>query len=137
MMELLCPAGSMPALKAAIEHGADAVYVGLKDETNARHFAGLNLDQAGLTEAARYVHQHGKKLHVAINTFAHVDTFEHWRRAVDMAVKAGADELILADMAVLASARSEEHTSELQSRPHLVCRPLLAKNNYHHKLITD
>ncbi|WP_404409483.1 U32 family peptidase [Pseudidiomarina marina] len=112
-MELLCPAGSMPALKAAIEHGADAVYVGLKDETNARHFAGLNLDQAGLSEAARYVHQHGKKLHVAINTFAHADTFENWRRAVDMAVKAGADVLILADMAVLAYAADRYPKVEL------------------------
>ena len=70
-MELLCPAGSIPALKAAIENGADAVYVGLKDETNARHFAGLNLNAMKLAEAADYVHRHGKKMHVAINTFAH------------------------------------------------------------------
>ncbi|VDY98210.1 protease yhbU [Escherichia coli] len=34
-MELLCPAGNLPALKAAIENGADAVYIGLKDDTNA------------------------------------------------------------------------------------------------------
>ena len=33
-MELLCPAGNLPALKAAIENGADAVYIGLKDDTN-------------------------------------------------------------------------------------------------------
>ena len=31
-MELLCPAGNLPALKSAVEHGADAVYVGLKDD---------------------------------------------------------------------------------------------------------
>ncbi|GAB7194236.1 hypothetical protein OS31_43370 [Dickeya oryzae] len=43
-MELLCPAGNLPALKAAIDHGADAVYIGLKDDTNARHFAGLNFN---------------------------------------------------------------------------------------------
>ncbi len=42
-MELLCPAGNLPALKAAIENGADAVYIGLKDDTNARHFAALTL----------------------------------------------------------------------------------------------
>ncbi|MEE2002346.1 peptidase U32 family protein [Alkalimonas sp. MEB108] len=100
-MELLCPAGSVPALKAAIEHGADAVYVGLKDETNARHFAGLNLDQLKLKEAADYVHRHGRKLHVAINTFAHPNSWQRWQEAVDSAVKAGADALILADMAVL------------------------------------
>ena len=44
-MELLCPAGNLPALKAAIENGADAVYIGLKDDTNARHFAGLNFTE--------------------------------------------------------------------------------------------
>ena len=45
-MELLCPAGNLPALKAAIENGADAVYIGLKDDTNARHLAG-NLHHVG------------------------------------------------------------------------------------------
>lgn len=47
-MELLCPAGNLPALKAAIENGADAVYIGLKDDTNARHFAGLNFTEKKL-----------------------------------------------------------------------------------------
>jgi putative protease len=70
-MELLCPAGNLPALKAAIENGADAVYIGLKDDTNARHFAGLNFTGKKLQEAVSFVHQHGRKLHIAINTFAH------------------------------------------------------------------
>ncbi|MFC6439772.1 peptidase U32 family protein [Bowmanella sp. JS7-9] len=112
-MELLCPAGSMPALKAAIEHGADAVYIGLKDDTNARHFAGLNFDEATLKDAARYVHQHGKKLHVAINTFAHPANFQRWQYAVDSAVQAGADVLILADIAVLAYAAERYPKVEL------------------------
>ena len=42
VMELVCPAGNLPSLKAAVDNGADAVYVGFKDDTNARHFAGLN-----------------------------------------------------------------------------------------------
>jgi len=100
-MELLCPAGSMPALKAAIENGADAVYVGLRGETNARHFTGLNLDQSGLRDAVKYVHQHGRKIHVAINTFAHPQNYSHWQAAVDHAVQAGVDVLIIADIAVL------------------------------------
>jgi O2-independent ubiquinone biosynthesis protein UbiU len=112
-MELLCPAGSMPALKTAIEHGADAVYIGLKDETNARHFAGLNFDQQQLVNAAHYVHQQGKKLHVAINTFAHPDSWHHWQNAVDIAVDAGADVLILADIAVLAYAAERYPKTEL------------------------
>ncbi|HBI05620.1 MAG TPA: protease, partial [Erwinia persicina] len=103
-MELLCPAGNLPALKAAIDNGADAVYIGLKDETNARHFAGLNFTDKRLQEAARYVHQRKRKLHVAINTFAHPDGYVRWQRAVDMAAHAGADALILADIAMLAYA---------------------------------
>ena len=115
-MELLCPAGSLPALKAAIDHGADAVYVGLKDDTNARHFAGLNLAGAGLDEAVQYVHRHGRKIHVAINTFAHPDGWQRWQRAIDVAVNSGADVLILADISLLAYAHEryphiEKHLS--------------------------
>ncbi|GGD77521.1 ubiquinone anaerobic biosynthesis protein UbiU [Lacimicrobium alkaliphilum] len=100
-MELLCPAGSMPALKKAVAEGADAVYIGLKDDTNARHFAGLNFTGDKLSKAADYLHQHGKKLHIAINTFAHPDGWRRWQYAVDTAVDNGADTLILADLAVL------------------------------------
>lgn len=103
-MELLCPAGSMPAVKAAINNGADAIYVGLKDETNARHFAGLNFTEQQLKEVASYVHRAGRKLHVAINTFAHPHNFQRWQKAVDTSVRAGTDVLILADMAILAYA---------------------------------
>ncbi|WKZ92880.1 U32 family peptidase [Chimaeribacter arupi] len=100
-MELLCPAGNLPALKAAIEQGADAVYIGLKDDTNARHFAGLNFTEKKLQEAMGIVHRHHRKLHIAINTFAHPTGFERWQRAVDMAAQSGADALILADLAML------------------------------------
>ncbi|MGL4206622.1 MAG: ubiquinone anaerobic biosynthesis protein UbiU [Aeromonadaceae bacterium] len=100
-MELLCPAGNLPALKAAVDHGADAVYIGFKDDTNARHFAGLNFDDRKLERAAAYVHQHQRKLHVAINTFAHPSGAKRWYQAVDKAVALGADALIIADIALL------------------------------------
>ncbi len=100
-MELLSPAGNIPALKAAIENGADAVYVGLRNQTNARHFAGLNLDAIKLREAADYVHQHKRKIHLAINTFAHPDSWHQWADAVDEAAASGVDALILADVSLL------------------------------------
>ena len=100
-MELLCPAGNLPALKAAIDGGADAVYIGFKDDTNARHFAGLNFTDKKLHDAVQYVHQHNKKLHIAINTFAHPDSFARWQHAVDLAADIGADALIIADLAIL------------------------------------
>ncbi|PJG59449.1 ubiquinone anaerobic biosynthesis protein UbiU [Aeromonas cavernicola] len=100
-MELLCPAGSLPALKTAVDNGADAVYIGFKDDTNARHFAGLNFTDRKLEKAVDYVHQHGRKLHIAINTFAHPGADARWKQAVDRGVALGADALIIADLAVL------------------------------------
>lgn len=41
-MELVCPAGNLPALKRAVDEGADSVYFGFQNATNARQFAGLN-----------------------------------------------------------------------------------------------
>lgn len=49
-MELVCPAGSLPALKVAIDRGADCVYLGFRDDTNARNFNGLNFDDKALAE---------------------------------------------------------------------------------------
>lgn len=100
-MELLCPAGSLPALKTAVDNGADAVYIGFKDDTNARHFAGLNFTDSKLEKAVDYVHQHGRKLHIAINTFAHPGSDARWQQAVDKGAALGADALIIADLAVL------------------------------------
>lgn len=101
IMELLCPAGNLPALKTAINHGADAVYIGMKDDTNARHFAGLNFSGNKLAKAADFVHQHNKKLHVAINTFAQPSGELRWKQAVDNAVAIGCDALIIADLGIL------------------------------------
>ncbi|KDM91840.1 ubiquinone anaerobic biosynthesis protein UbiU [Photobacterium galatheae] len=100
-MELLCPAGNLPALKTAIDHGADAVYIGFKDDTNARHFAGLNFEGKRLAQAVDYVRKHDRKLHIALNTFAHPDGFHRWQQAVDKAAALGVDALIVADIAVL------------------------------------
>lgn len=100
-MELLCPAGNLPALKAAVDHGADAVYLGLRDETNARHFEGLNFNDKRLQQGVNYAHQAGCKVHMAINTFAHPGQGDRWNAAVDKAAQSGVDAVILADIALL------------------------------------
>ncbi|MFY0663840.1 MAG: U32 family peptidase [Natronospirillum sp.] len=101
-MELLCPAGSLPALKAALNNGADAVYVGLRGGTNARHFSGLNLSVDELRQAVQLTHKQGKRLHLAVNTFAHPGMEASWYEAIDQAVATGVDVLIVADLALLA-----------------------------------
>ncbi|PJC86137.1 protease [Vibrio sp. HA2012] len=100
-MELLCPAGNFPALKTAVECGADAVYIGFKDDTNARHFAGLNFSGKKLDRAVDYIKDHNRKLHIALNTFAHPKGFERWTSAVDTAAALDVDALIIADIALL------------------------------------
>jgi putative protease len=100
-MELVCPAGNLPSLKAAIDNGADAVYVGFKDDTNARHFAGLNFTERTFGNAVRYAQDKGRKVFVAINTFPQPGGFKRWQAAVDQAANYGVNALILADMGVL------------------------------------
>ncbi len=100
-MELVCPAGSLPALKKAVDSGASAVYVGLKDETNARHFSGLNFKEDGVSQALDYARNKGVKLFVAVNTYAQPEGFHKWQHAVDMAADFQVDALICADMGVL------------------------------------
>lgn len=100
-MELVCPAGNLPSLKAAVDQGADAVYLGFKDETNARNFAGLNFTPNNIGKGLEYAHQRGTKVFVAINTFPQPEKWSHWTTAVDSAAEAGVDAVILADLGVL------------------------------------
>lgn len=96
-LELICPAGSLPALKTAIDHGADGVYLGFRDQTNARAFPGLNFDLAEAREGVRYAHARQKKVLLALNTFPQTTSQSLWRQAVDHAAEIGIDALILAD----------------------------------------
>ena len=100
-MELVCPAGNLPSLQAAVDNGADAVYVGFKDETNARHFAGLNFDSKQIDQGLAYARSHGTRVYVAINTYPQPDNFSKWANAVDLAAEFGIDALIVADIGVM------------------------------------
>ena len=61
-VELVCPAGTPAALKAAVDAGADCVYVGFRDETNARNFPGLNFSRPELADGIAYAHERGAKV---------------------------------------------------------------------------
>jgi putative protease len=103
--ELVCPAGSLRGLQAAVDAGATAVYLGLKDATNARNFAGLNFDDSQIREGVNYAHARGAKVLMALNTFADARDPSPWKRAADTAAAMGADALIVADTAVMAYCR--------------------------------
>ncbi|UFM64574.1 U32 family peptidase [Paracoccus sp. MA] len=107
-MELVCPAGTPAALRAAVDAGAHTVYCGFADETNARNFPGLNFSREELAEGVAYAHARGAHVLVAINTFPRAGDQTLWHRAVADAARLGADAVILADLGLIAHA-AEAH----------------------------
>ncbi|MCK9986003.1 MAG: putative protease [Azoarcus sp.] len=106
-IELVCPAGSLPALKTAVDHGADCVYLGFKDATNARNFTGLNFDAKAMTEGVRYAHDRKRKVLVALNTYPQAGNWSGWTAAVDRAADLGIDAIIVADPGLMAYAQKK------------------------------
>ncbi len=104
-LELVCPAGSLAALKTAVDNGADCVYTGFRDDTNARNFPGLNFDEATLRQAVDYAHARGKQVFTALNTYPQAGGMGRWRSSLDRAMAAGVDALIIADLGLLQYAR--------------------------------
>jgi len=100
-LELVCPAGTPAALRAAIDAGADTVYCGFRDCTNARNYPGLNFDLAEMRDGVAYAHARGRRVLVTVNTFPRAGEVESWRRAVDDAADCGADAVLLADIGLL------------------------------------
>ncbi|MBC8210523.1 MAG: U32 family peptidase [Gammaproteobacteria bacterium] len=105
-MELVCPAGNYQSLMKAVDNGANAVYMGLKNETNARHFAGLNFSESQISKAIDYAHARNCKVFCAINTYPREYKWERWAYAVDQAMALGIDSLIVADIGVMDYIRS-------------------------------
>jgi O2-independent ubiquinone biosynthesis protein UbiU len=111
-LELVCPAGTPASLRAAVQAGADTVYCGFADETNARNFPGLNFSREEMAAAVDYAHQRGTKVLVAINTFPQAGHEALWHRAVADAHTAGVDAVILADIGLLA--HTAKHHGDLR-----------------------
>lgn len=112
-MELVSPAGTLPALKAAVDHGADWVYLGLRDATNARNFAGLNFDRASLAEGLAYAHERGRRVLLALNTYPQASNWDRWTEAVDLAAELRVDGIIVADLGLIDYARRTHPGLEL------------------------
>jgi len=100
-LEIVCPAGTPAALRVAVGAGADSVYLGFRNETNARNFPGLNFDYDELAEGIAHAHAWGVRVLVAINTYPRAGDVGPWQTAVDDAARAGADAVILADMGLI------------------------------------
>ncbi len=98
--ELVCPAGTPAALRTAVDAGADAVYCGLQNATNARNFPGLNFTPDELAASIAYAHDARTKVLLAVNTFPPAGKFELWSDAIDLGARLGVDAFIVADIGV-------------------------------------
>lgn len=97
--EILAPAGSMEAVKAAVHAGADAVYLG-GNRFGARAFAN-NFDEAALIEAIEYSHIYGVKVYLTVNTLFRNDEIEDLFDYLSPFYQAGLDAVIVQDLGVM------------------------------------
>ena len=101
--EILAPAGSADALKAAVRCGANAVYLGGK-LLNARRNAS-NFSETELADAVEYCHARDVKVYLTLNTLVSDGEFETAYEAVKCACRVNADALILQDLGLVATVR--------------------------------
>ncbi len=104
MLELLAPAGGMEALRAAVQNGADAVYLGL-DRFSARASA-RNFSPKELREAVAYCHTRGVRVHLTLNTLLADRELPTAASLVEDAARSGVDAFIVQDLGVLRLCRT-------------------------------
>jgi putative protease len=101
--ELLAPAGDWDALRAAVAAGADAVYLGGKS-FGARQYAS-NFDDRQLREAIEFLHIHGKKIYVTVNTLINNTEIGEALNFLVTLYNAGVDAVIVQDLGLIHLAR--------------------------------
>ena len=99
MLELLAPAGSMEALRAAVQNGANAVYLGC-GTFNARQGA-KNFTPQTLTEAVKYCHVRSVDVHLALNTLVSDREMNDVKELIAHAAQSGVDAFIVQDLGVV------------------------------------
>lgn len=97
MTELLAPAGSMEALKAAISNGCDAIYLGMQ-KFGARAYSS-NFDLESLKEAVAYAHLREVKIYVTMNTIIFENEISEMKEQMDALNEIGVDGIIVQDLA--------------------------------------
>lgn len=113
MIELLSPAGSMEALRAAVQNGADAVYLGAGG-FNARMGA-RNFTLDDLREAVTYCHVRGVRVHLTLNTLASDRELPEAADLIRKAAQLGVDAFIVQDLGLVAMCREIAPTVEVHA----------------------
>lgn len=105
-IEVLAPAGSLDHVRAAVNAGADAVYVGLKGFSARPNAWSLDLNE--ICTAAQIVHDAGRRLHIAVNAEFHDAQDESMARALEVFETVKADALIVGDFGLLYFLRTHD-----------------------------
>ena len=100
-IEICAPAGNLPSLKAAVDNGADAVYMGFSGDTNLRNFPALNFTEDEVYKAIQYAHSRKRKVYITVNAYPQEKELPLAYNVVDRAYEFGADAVIASDIAVL------------------------------------
>lgn len=117
MIEVLSPVGSPEVLVAAVRSGADAVYLGMGD-FNARRNA-HNFTPQNLTEAVEYCHIRGVKVYLTLNTLVYTEEMSDAMTLANLALSAGVDGFILADLGLTSALRNKYPTLPLHASTQL------------------
>ncbi|MCR5130177.1 MAG: U32 family peptidase [Prevotella sp.] len=104
-LELLAPAKNLECGIAAVEHGADAVYIGAP-RFGARAAAGNSVED--IAQLCRFAHQFGAKVYVTTNTIIYDDELKDTFQLIDELKQAGVDALLVQDMALLQVAKDKQ-----------------------------
>lgn len=97
--ELLCPAGDLTRLKAAVQYGADAVY--LAGEEFGMRTAATNFGIEDLKTGIKYAHDNGVKVHITCNTIPHNEELPRLPAFLEQLNDLGADAVIAADLGTI------------------------------------
>lgn len=114
-LELLAPAKNLECGKAAIDCGADAVYIGAP-KFGARQAAGNSLDD--ISELTAYAHQFGVKVFVTLNTIIYNDELDECKSLLTDVIKIGVDAILVQDMALVDYMHELGRTSGIKTLLH-------------------
>ena len=109
--ELLCPAGDLTRLMAAVDFGADAVY--LAGEEFGMRTAATNFGEADLEKGIKYAHDHGVKVHITCNTLPHNAEMPRLPAFLERLNDLGADAIIASDLGTMTMAKKYAPRCEL------------------------
>ncbi|MBO4867057.1 MAG: U32 family peptidase [Ruminococcus sp.] len=111
LLEILSPVGDMERLHAALDYGADAVYLG--GTAFGMRAASAKFTPELLSQACELAHSRGKRVFLTCNTLPHNNEIPHFEGFVKNAVDAGVDALIITDLGLLSLAKKFAPDTEI------------------------